>query len=94
MLLTAFYAHAEESVILNHGVFIAMSRRSQTNIVGVALKWAIVHQGNLARDVPSCKSVGELERTVLYQFCVKSAISSIVDILKEDTVHRRLYGSP
>ena len=85
-------SHAEESVVLNHGVLVVVSRGSQTYIMGILVEGAIVLQGDFAGDVPSGKGVGKLERSVYYQFGIQTAIGSVVDVLKEDAVHGRLHG--
>ena len=36
----------------------------------------------------------ELKGTVLHHLGIESAVSSVVDILEEDAVHRGLYGCP
>ena len=94
IFLASLYADAEETVILNHSVLVAMARRSQTNVVRVALEWTIVHQNHLARDIPSGECVGKLERAVLDELGIKATVGGIVDVLEKDSVHRRLYGRP
>ena len=60
--------------------------------MGILVEGAIVLQGDFAGDVPSGKGVGKLERSVYYQFGIQTAIGSVVDVLKEDTLHGRLHG--
>ena len=89
VLFTALHAHAEEAMILNHRVLVAVSRRSQPHIVRILVERAIILQRHLARDVPTSKVVRELKRAVLHQFAIQTAISGIVDVLEEDAIHRR-----
>ena len=88
VFLAAFHTHAEETVVLNHGVLVAMARWSQPYVVGIFLKGAVVFQRHLARDVPSCQVVRKLERAVFHQFGIQATVSGIVNVLKEDAVHR------
>ena len=87
VLLAALHADAEEAVILNHGVLVAMPRGRQAHIVGVAVEGAVVPERHLAGDVPSGKVVGKLETAVLHQLGIQAAVGSIVDVLEEDAVH-------
>ena len=61
VLLATLHADAEETVILNHRVFVAVTSRGQTYIVRILVEWAVVLQHDLARNVPSCEGIGKLE---------------------------------
>ena len=60
----------------------------------IALEGAIVLHLKVSEGAPAHQVLGELERAVLHHLCIKTTVGSVVDILKEDTVHRRLYGCP
>ena len=87
VFLATFYTHAKETVVLNHGMLVAVSRGCQAYIMRVFVEWTIILQGHLAGDVPTGIVVGELERAVLHQLAIQTAIGSIVDVLEKDAVH-------
>lgn len=60
----------------------------------IALERAVFTHFHLAECLPALQMVlRELERTVLDQFGIKTAVSGEIDILKEYSVHGRLYWS-
>ena len=61
--------------------------------MGIALEGTIVLYVELTKCTPAHQVLGELEGAVLHHLSIESAVGSVVDILEEDTVHRRLYGS-
>ena len=80
---------AEEPLILYHSVLIAVARRSETHIVRILFERTVVLQRHLARDDPSGVVVGKFERAVLDELSVETAVSRIVDVFKEDSIHGR-----
>ena len=71
-----------------------MARVGEAYVVGTALEGSVVANLELTEGAPAHEALGELERAVLHHLGIESAVGSIVDILEEDAVHRRLYGSP
>ena len=71
-----------------------MARVGETYVVGIALEGAVIAYLELTEGAPAHEALGEFERAVLHHLGIEAAIGSVVDILEEDAVHRRLYGSP
>ena len=72
-----------------------MATAAQTDIVGVALEWAVVAQLDITEHLPTHIVVGtELERAVFHQLGIDATIGRIVDILEEKTPHRGLDLGP
>ncbi len=89
ILSITLYTHAEVAFVFNHCVLITMTSRCKTNIMRIFIEWTIILESHITRNSPTSKTIREFERTVLDEFCIETAISRIVDILKEDTVHSR-----
>ena len=62
--------------------------------MGIALEGTVVFHLEVSEGAPTHQVLGKLKRAVLHHLCIEATIGSVVDILKEDAVHRRLYGSP
>ena len=71
-----------------------MVRGTQHHIVWASSEGAVILDVHTAEGLPAHQMLRKFKRAVLYQFTVQSAVGSIVDILKEDTVHGILNGSP
>ena len=85
----------EETFILETCELIAVARVFEAYIVRIALeRSSFVLHVEVSEGAPTHQVLGELERAVLHHLGIESAIGSVVDILKKDTIHRRLYGCP
>ena len=91
-VLRAFLqTYSEESVILHCRTLLVMARVLESYIMGVALERTVILHFQTTGYIPALKSViRELERPVLHELRIKTAICGKVYILDEDTVHRRL----
>ena len=93
VLFTSYNTNTKETFIIKTGMLVGMTGICETYIVGVALKRSVIQNLYVSECLPSLECVGEFKRAVLYQLCIKSAVGSIVYVLKEDTVHGTLDGS-
>ena len=64
VFLVGFDADAEEAFVFNHGMLVAMARRSEAYIVWIPVKRTVVAKRNLSGDGPSRIVVRKLERPV------------------------------
>ena len=82
---------AEEALVLKTGPHIVVAGAGETYVMRILVERAVVLHLYLTESLPTHEVVGrEFKRTVFQQLAVKTAVSGIVDILKEDTVHRGL----
>ena len=86
--------NAEETFVLQAGELVIVAGIFQAYIVRIALEGTVVLHIEIAKGAPAHETLGELERAVLHHLGIEAAVGSVVDILKEDTVHRGLYGCP
>ena len=61
-------------------------------VVGIALERSVVANLKLTVGAPAHQVLGELKRAVLHHFGIQTAVGSVVDVLEEDAIHRRLNG--
>ena len=81
--------YTEETFVFDTGMFVCMTRVFQTCIVRITFKRTVMHQFHITEGNPTHKILWEFKGTVLYHFCIKATICSIVDIFEEETVHGR-----
>ena len=86
-------SHAEISTVLQSGAFLCMPGTLQHNIMGTTGEGRVF----LAHcDITECRPTHEVlrifKRTVLYQLGIETTVSSEIDILEKDTIHRWLDG--
>ena len=86
--------NAEETFILKTCILVAVTGIAEADVVGVLVKGTIVAQLKVAIGSPAHQVLRKLERTVFHHLGIETAVGSVVDVFKEDAVHRRLYGSP
>ena len=85
-------ANAEIALVDQSRATVLMTWGGENNIVGTTLEGAVVTDVDTAKGLPAHQMLGKLERAVLDQLAIESTVGSIVDVLKEDAIHRRLYG--
>ena len=85
---------AEEAFVLETRELVAMARVAEAHVVGIVLEGTVVLQLEVAIGAPAHQRLVELERAVLHHLGIEATVGSVVDILEEDAVHRRLYGGP
>ena len=91
ILLTLLETDAEETVVLHCGMLVRVTRIIKSYIMRITLEWSVIHDLKTSTDCPALKAVvRELERAVLDQLCIESAVCGKVDVLDEDSVHCRL----
>ena len=57
----------------------------------ISLERPVVHQGHIAENIPTHKTLREFKWTVLYQFGIQASVRPIINVLKEQTIHGWLY---
>ena len=98
--------HTEIAMILQTCELLTMSVVGKRHIVRISVEGRTLRtEFHIAEHIPALQSTANtltagrdvkrsLKRAVLHQLCIESTIGTEVNILEEDTVHRRLYGSP
>ena len=84
------HGDAKESFVLQTCELVAMARVGEAYVVGVTVEGTVVTHLKLAIGAPTHQMLGELKRTVLHHFSIQTAIGGVVDVFKEDAIHRRL----
>ena len=82
---------AEESVVVQACAFLLVASIAQGDIMRITGKGrGAVAQSHVAEHVPTHEWLRKLERAVLHQFGIESAIGSEVDVFEENAPHRGL----
>lgn len=63
----------------------------KSDVVWIAVKGSVVKQGDCSETFPAHKVLRKFERAVFDHFGVEAAVSGIVDVFEEESVHCRLY---
>ena len=84
------HGDTEESFILQTGEFVVVAGIGEAHIVGVAVEGTVVAYLKLAVGAPAHQTLGEFKRTVLHHLGIQTTVGSVVDVFKEDAIHRRL----
>ena len=92
--LAALERHAEETAVLYACAHVALAAERKTDIMRAAAERTVVSHLHAADAVPAHQRVGELERAVLHQFGVQTAVGSVVDVFEEHAIHGRGDFSP
>ena len=91
ILCVTLQTDAEEALVLKTGPHIVVAGAGETYVMRILVERAVVLHLYLTESLPTHEVVGrEFERAVFQQLAVKTTVGSIVDILKEDTIHRGL----
>ena len=86
-------SHAEEATVLQSCELLVMTGTLQYHVVGIAVKGRLhVADTDIAEGVPTHQPLRKFKTAVFDHLGIESAVGAEVDILKEDTVHRRLDG--
>ena len=91
--LTLAVCHAEKSLVGQAGGLVAVIGWSEGDIMRIAPEGAVVPHLHTPEALPPHERIGELERAVLDHLGIEAAVSGIVDVLKEEAIHRGLYRS-
>ena len=92
VLLVLLHADAEVTLVLQSCAALLMSRVREHHVVRTALEGTVILQLYIAEYAPAHVRLGKFEGAVLHKFAIQTTVGGEVDILKEQTVHRRLYG--
>ena len=92
VLLALLDANAEVALVGQTRAALLMAGVGEFYVPGAALEGTVILQVDTAEGLPAHEVLGELERTVLDQFAVESAVSGEVDVFEEDAVHGLLDG--
>ena len=71
---------------------VVVVRGTQHHIVRTTLKGTVTHHIDTSEGLPAHQVLGKFKRAVLNEFAIESAVGSVVDVFKEDAIHRRLNG--
>ena len=88
VLLALLDTDAEVALVDQSCATVVMPGCREHDIVRTALEGTVVLHLDASEGLPAHQRLGELERAVLDQFAIQTAIGSVVDILEEDTIHR------
>ena len=93
VVLTLLHTDAEKALVLQTRQLFHMPRGTETHILGVTGKGAIIPHLQPAQGVPSHQGIGRiLERAVLHHLGIHASVGSKIDILIEDAIHGGRYG--
>ena len=82
---------AEEALVLKTGELVAVAGVLEAHVMGIALEGTVVLDVEVAEGAPAHEVLGELKGAVLHHLGIEPTVGGIVDVFKEDAVHRRLY---
>ena len=94
VLLALLHADAEVALVRQTCTAVAMTWVTQLHIVRTTLERTVVLHVHTSKRLPTHQVLWKLERAVLHQFTIQSAVSGIVDVLEKNTIHGRLDRSP
>ena len=84
------HSNTEIALVLESRTAVSVSRPSQHHIVRTAFKRSVVLELHITEGLPAHKCLWELERAVFHQLTIETSIGGIVNVLKEETIHRVL----
>ena len=87
VLLALLHTDAEEALVHQTRTAVAVARVAQLYVVRTACKGTIVLYVDAAKGLPPHQVLWKLERAVLYQFAIQSAVSGKVDVLEKNAIH-------
>ena len=87
IFLALHNSDAEVTLVLESSAALLVSWVAKGHIVWTTLERSVVLQLYLAEDLPTHEVLRELKRSVFYQLTIQTTIGSIVDVLKEESIH-------
>ena len=92
ILLALLYADAKVALVGQSRATVVVVRGTQHHIVRTTLKGTVTHHIDTSEGLPAHQVLGKFKRAVLNEFAIESAVGSVVDVFKENAIHRRLNG--